>query len=187
MLKISETRTTAIPDHAGVKTRGKLGSKMLPLTRRLRINAVKSLLGEGERLLDIGCAQGYFLREISGFREKIGMDILMGEDADNPLPFPDKHFDVVTMLAVIEHLHDPVAAAKEIHRVLQPGGKWIFTTPKQAAEKFIRFYASNVDDQHSMYFDEATVKDKFGSLFEIREYKTFIFGLNQLFSLQKLG
>ncbi len=39
------------------------------------------------------------------------------------MPFPDNTFDFVYSLAVFEHLHSPWVAAKEILRVLKPGGK----------------------------------------------------------------
>jgi SAM-dependent methyltransferase len=39
------------------------------------------------------------------------------------MPFPDNTFDFVYSLAVFEHLHTPWVAAKEILRVLKPGGK----------------------------------------------------------------
>lgn len=46
-------------------------------------------------------------------------DILaLGQD----LPFADGVFDAVTTLAVLEHVDDPFACAKEIMRVLKPGG-----------------------------------------------------------------
>lgn len=38
------------------------------------------------------------------------------------LPFRDDSFDLILSQAVIEHLYDPYAAAKEIVRVLKPGG-----------------------------------------------------------------
>lgn len=38
------------------------------------------------------------------------------------LPFKDGSFDLVLSQAVIEHLYDPFIAAKEIFRVLKPGG-----------------------------------------------------------------
>lgn len=39
------------------------------------------------------------------------------------MPFEDNTFDYVYSLAVFEHLHTPWVAAKEIFRVLKPGGK----------------------------------------------------------------
>ena len=43
-------------------------------------------------------------------------------DAHN-MPFEDASFDFVYSLAVFEHLHSPWTAAKEIFRVLKPGGE----------------------------------------------------------------
>jgi SAM-dependent methyltransferase len=37
------------------------------------------------------------------------------------LPFPDHSFDGAFMHPVVQHLHDPVAALRELHRVLRPG------------------------------------------------------------------
>jgi ubiquinone/menaquinone biosynthesis C-methylase UbiE len=38
------------------------------------------------------------------------------------LPFPDSSFDRVFSHALMEHLADPLRAAKELYRVLKPGG-----------------------------------------------------------------
>jgi len=40
---------------------------------------------------------------------------------------PDNSFDFATARAIFEHLNDPVGAAKEIRRVLKPGGKLVVT------------------------------------------------------------
>jgi SAM-dependent methyltransferase len=37
------------------------------------------------------------------------------------LPFDDQVFDAVFMHAVVQHLHDPAAALRELHRVMRPG------------------------------------------------------------------
>jgi len=47
------------------------------------------------------------------------------------MPFVNGYFDVVTMLAVIEHVEFDGAAGifKEIHRILKSGGFFMLTTP----------------------------------------------------------
>jgi SAM-dependent methyltransferase len=44
------------------------------------------------------------------------------------LPFRDAVFDAVVTFNTFEHLHDPCQAAREIHRVLRPGGRLLLHT-----------------------------------------------------------
>lgn len=48
---------------------------------------------------------------------------------DGVLPFPEGHFDLVLSDYVLEHVDDPVAFLREAHRVLKPGGRFVFRTP----------------------------------------------------------
>ncbi len=48
---------------------------------------------------------------------------------NEPLPYADASFDVVTATEVIEHLEDYRQVLREIYRVLKPGGVCILSTP----------------------------------------------------------
>jgi ubiquinone/menaquinone biosynthesis C-methylase UbiE len=45
------------------------------------------------------------------------------------LPFANSSFDVITASWLLEHLAQPEIVFKEIHRILEQGGKFIFLTP----------------------------------------------------------
>jgi len=45
------------------------------------------------------------------------------------LPFRDGVFDLVSANMVVEHIPGPEEVLKDIHRVLAPGGKFVFHTP----------------------------------------------------------
>ncbi len=178
MIVITEKGITGTPlEPFGYVQQIRFGARpMLRLTRWLRAINVERYMGEGERHLDIGCGDGYFLRR-SKFRERVGLDRLLGDDIRDHLDFPDNYFDHVSALAVIEHIDDPRQLLAEIARVLSPGGRLVLTTPKRAAEPLIHLYVRDIDEQHSMYFDRPGMERVVGD-------HTFGLGLNQAFCLE---
>jgi SAM-dependent methyltransferase len=50
---------------------------------------------------------------------------------DAPLPYPDDHFDIVIARWVFEHVENPNHVARELLRVVKPGGLIAATTPNK--------------------------------------------------------
>jgi SAM-dependent methyltransferase len=111
------------------------------------------------RLLDAGCGGGSItvgLAEAVALGSVVGLDLevfrlaeargratssevvnvaLLGGDLYT-LPFPDATFDAVFSHHVLQHVPDPLAALREFHRVLRPGGVVGIRDPDEGATLF---------------------------------------------------
>ena len=99
-------------------------------------------------VLDLGCGHGGDLlaRLAPRIREGIGVDVsvreippapnvrLVAAAADGVLPLPSGSVDLVTCLAVIEHVERPETLLAEARRVLRDGGRLVLTTPSREAK-----------------------------------------------------
>ncbi|WP_434782188.1 class I SAM-dependent methyltransferase [Ferrovum myxofaciens] len=105
-------------------------------------------------LIDIGCGRGEVLYQLGPhFERVVGVDVsavelgylaaelpdelrakteLQSMDLGTTWPFEDKSFDVVSCLAVLEHLFDPCFTAGELARICKPEGHVVVEVPNIA-------------------------------------------------------
>lgn len=126
----------------GAILRGERGHNRDPNYRQ-ELGVLRRLRPTG-RLLDVGTHCGFFLRmarglawELTGVepspigaqlaREYYGLDVRTAtlEGAD----FPDKSFDLVTMVDVLEHVGEPLQILAEVRRVLRDDGLLFVKVP----------------------------------------------------------
>lgn len=103
------------------------------------------LLAGRDRVLDYGCGLGFSYQRqlVSVVKDYYGADVsdVALEDLrqkrlgavkigpDGRIAQESDFFDAAVCSEVLEHLYDPLSAAREIFRVLKPGGIAIVTTP----------------------------------------------------------
>ncbi|MEO8429348.1 MAG: methyltransferase domain-containing protein [Verrucomicrobiota bacterium] len=175
--------------------------------QRWRIEKARPYISGGARVLDIGCADGALFRVLdSRIVEGVGMDANLGQPVRLgkiqlvPGRFPRDlgdvgNFDVVTMLAVLEHVPpgEHAIIAKACARLLRSAGRLILTVPSPNVDrilgglKFVHLIDGMSIEQH-YGFDVRTTPAIFTAEgFQLIKHKRFQFGLNNLFLFRKAG
>ena len=143
------------------------------------------------KTLDLGVASGGFQAQLAehGYHNCYGVDIDDYLKADNKkllkefkvadlgydkLPWSDAFFQIVTGWCVLPHVENPFHAIREINRVLQPGGLFIFSVPHITSKPAIDYFSKNKDfgsyrstNNHLFLFTPALVKKALLRYFEM--------------------
>ncbi len=175
----------------------------------LRFSKVRRYVKNGDVLCDLGCGfNGAFLASQSkiikmgyGFDKKVdnceygNIHLEEVDDLERGIPQSINNINIVTMLALIEHLYNPDVILKEVHRILKMNGKVVMTTPTRFAKPVLEFMAFKLNiisreeiRDHKHYFS----KDELISLLDVCGFKNikvkrFQFGLNQVAIAEKMN
>jgi SAM-dependent methyltransferase len=147
-------------------------------TYRRRLSVVRRHFPRPGRVLDVGCAAGYFLRVM----QEAGWDVTGLEPSDpirrraeeligaanvhagllGSAPLAAGSFDLVTMWDVIEHIPDAVGAVREARKLLAPGGKLLIETQdvdSRAARVLGKRWQHYKHAEHIYHFNARTLAE----------------------------
>ena len=123
-------------------------------------------LPKDAKILEIGCGTGHNLPMLAEFAESGSIDAIEIDPAAReiaserlgkpvgaaPLPelpgVPRKHYDLIAVLDVVEHIEDDVAALKAMADCLAPGGKILIAVP---AHQWMWSAHDTVNHHHRRY------------------------------------
>jgi 2-polyprenyl-3-methyl-5-hydroxy-6-metoxy-1,4-benzoquinol methylase len=143
----------------------------------------------GERVLDVGCAEGRFAAALlDAGAQVVGVDVaeeplrrararrpeldLRRVPVDGDWPLDDASFDVVWAGETIEHVADTTGWLSEVRRVLRPGGgRLLLSTPAHGPLTLLglalsrRAFARRFDPRadHLRFYSRATLGELLGN------------------------
>lgn len=196
------TRGFGVLEKFLAKKRCQMANKLIPESAR------------NGKVLDIGCGSHPFFLLNTEFFEKVGIDQLIKKterekykekhiqlfphdiNKNITLPFKERNFDVVIMLAVAEHLNakNLLFLLKDVKRVLKKNGHFIFTTPSPKSDKILKFFSllgivsKEEIDEHKEYYDRNKMEKLLimaGFKKENMSFGLFEFGYNTWGKIQK--
>ena len=125
--------------------------------------------GNGRLLLDIGCANGKFPRQMQKLGWAVeGVETLANSDDVSDfkiyreefpqIPVPAPRYDLVTAWHVLEHVHDPAAHFRKVGEILKPGGIFVFVVPNFESISSYALFREDVP-RHLYFFTEKTIRE----------------------------
>jgi 2-polyprenyl-3-methyl-5-hydroxy-6-metoxy-1,4-benzoquinol methylase len=174
--------------------------------QNVRIAKARRFIQPEAIVIDVGCADGALFERCTALvAEGFGVDPIIEGRIDGPgytlyggsFPdaLPELEADVITMLAVLEHM--PVAAQGELASAcadrLRPGGRVVITVPSPKVDAILAVLQKlrvidgmSLEEHHG--FEAETTPDLFPPpRYRLLTHETFQLGLNNLFVFEKVG
>ena len=161
----SFTSFTAVPEFAEIFERLLVPTHFAPWARDLIERAQP--IEPSSRVLDLGCGTGIIARSLrerlGGAARLTGLDLNPGllavarrvapeldwhEGDAMSLPFADGSFDLVFSQQMLQFVRDRPAAAREIRRVLAPGGRVMLSTWRPVGEQPYIAALTSIAERH---------------------------------------
>jgi SAM-dependent methyltransferase len=164
--------------------------------KQAKLRRILELLDDptGKINLDIGADNGvisYLLRQrggrwssadlderaVASIRQLVGTDVYLLDGAT--LPFRDGSFDQVVVVDYLEHIADDRAFARELERVLTPGGTVIINVPHVQPRSPLNSFRHRIgltDAWHGHLrpgYTEASLRETLGPRFRIERVVTY--------------
>jgi ubiquinone/menaquinone biosynthesis C-methylase UbiE len=122
-------------------------------------------------------------KSIANLREQMGLADRAQVGYSQAMPFTDRHFEVVIMSEVIEHLADGDlrATLAEVSRVLVSGGRFIGTVPADEnllANQFMCAHCGQISHRwgHVQTFSRSSLRQRLETSFDRVELSRHFFG-----------
>jgi len=181
---------------------GQMTGLLSPWLERRRVEKALGYLDDGLEVLDVGCGRSPLLDHIAPERY-VGVDVLGPVIASNRERFPQHDFqnldvscddlgslgcfDVIVMLAVLEHFTDPDGVLARLGGCLKPHGRIVLTTPHPSGERVLDWGAlvgvcsPEAEDEHAPLLCQRRIEDAArGAGLCMLQYERFLGSFNQL-------
>jgi SAM-dependent methyltransferase len=163
-------------------------------------------LAADARILDVGCGDGFHLRLLRDFGQpgwtlegidasdravdaarRAGLTVHHG--TVEQLELPPASYDLVLLIATIEHVDDPAGVLRAVHRLLKPGGRAVIVTDNTATLDFAvfggRHWGGYHFPRHFNLFNRATLERLGGiAALEVESVETVVSPVNWVYSLR---